>query len=102
MNGTSPQMNKTGQKRRIRLLLFFVLCFSIWTGYTVYLQSGILQQKEAELQSLQTEVAKVQAQQDELMYKASRLNDKEYIAELARKRYNMAKPGEILFVIPEQ
>lgn len=102
MKQNPSQPNRRGQKRRIRLFMFFVLCFSIWTGYTIYLQSGVLKEKEAQLEALKQEAAQIQQQQAELQYKASRLNDKEYIAELARKHYNLSKPGEILFVIPEE
>ncbi|MFY0545798.1 FtsB family cell division protein [Brevibacillus sp. H7] len=101
MNGTTPTPNKKGQKRRIRLFLFFVLCFSVWTGYTLYLQSGVLAEKEAQLEALKQEAANVQQIQAELTYTVGRLNDKEYIAELARKHFFLSKPGEVIYVIPE-
>jgi len=101
MNTSSSPTNRRGQKRRIRLFMFVVLCIAVWTGYTAYLQSGVLAEKERELEALRQEAAAVQQQQAELNYKVSRLNDKEYIAELARKDYFLSKPGEIIFVIPE-
>lgn len=101
MKKPPSQSNKLGQKRRIRLFMFIVLIFSIWTGYTIYLQSGVLAEKEEQLQKLKQEEAAVQQKQAELAYKVSRLNDKEYVAEIARKHYNLSKPGEIIFVIPE-
>jgi cell division protein DivIC len=101
MMSSPSQPNKQGQKRRIRLVMFFVLCFSVWTGYTAYLQSGILSEKERELEQLKQEAAAVQQQQAELSYKVSRLNDKEYIAELARKHFFLSKPGEKIYVLPE-
>lgn len=101
MKKSPSQPNKLGQKRRIRFFMFFVLCFSIWTGYTIYLQSGALAEKEAQLEKLKQEEMAVQQKQTELAYKVSRLNDKEYVAEIARKHYNLSKPGEIIFVIPE-
>lgn len=101
MSTSLPPSNKQGQKRRMRLVMFFVLCFSVWTGYTVYLQSGILSEKEAELTKLRQEATDVSRSQAELTYKVSRLNDKEYIAELARKTYFLTKPGEQIYVVPE-
>jgi cell division protein DivIC len=101
MSNSPSSSNKQGQKRRIRLVMFFMLCFSVWTGYTVYLQSGILSEKERELENLRQEAAVVQQTQAELSYKANRLNDKEYIAELARKQLFLSKPGEKIFVLPE-
>jgi cell division protein DivIC len=102
MTTPSPShVNRKGQKRRIRLFLFFVLCLFVWIGYTLYLQGGMLSEKEAELETLKKEAAEVQQQQAELAYKASRLNDQEYIAELARKEWFFTKPGESIYVIPE-
>lgn len=101
MNNSPSPANKLGQKRRIRLVMFFVLCFAIWTGYTAYLQSGILSAKEKELEQLNQEATAVKQTQAELSYKVSRLNDKEYIAELARKEFFLSKPGEQIYVIPE-
>ncbi|USG65919.1 septum formation initiator family protein [Brevibacillus ruminantium] len=97
----SKPNNRKGQKRRIRLVLFFVLCLFIWTGYTLYMQSGVLAEKKAELDLLKQEITAVQNEQAELTYKASRLYDEEYIAELARKQFFYTKPGESIYVIPE-
>ncbi|MED4755443.1 septum formation initiator family protein [Brevibacillus choshinensis] len=98
---TSSPTNRKGQKRRMRLFFFFILCFFVWTGYTLYLQSGVLSQKESELGALKQESAVLLQQQEELTYDASRLNDQEYLAELARKRIYYTKPGESIYVIPE-
>ncbi len=102
MKQPPSQSHKQKQKRRIRWVLFIVLCIAVWTGYTAYLQSKALAAKEEELQALQQEAAAAQQTQAELMYKVSRLNDQEYIAELARKYYFLSKPGEILYVLPEK
>ncbi|WP_134685243.1 FtsB family cell division protein [Brevibacillus migulae] len=101
MSSNASPSNKQGQKRRIRLVMFFVLCFAVWTGYTAYLQSGILSEKEKELETLRQQATEIKQTQAELTYKVSRLNDKEYIAELARKEYFLSKPGEQIYVIPE-
>ncbi len=102
MQSGSQQVNRNKQKRRIRLVLFVMLCFSVWTGYTLFMQSRDLAEKEQQLNELQQEAQKVKQKQNELTYKASRLNDKEYIAELARKNLFMSKPGEIIYVLPEK
>lgn len=97
----SIPINRKGQRRRMRLFFFFILCFFIWTGYTLYLQSGVLAQKKSELDTLKQEAAVLQQKQEELTYEASRLNDQEYLAELARKRIFYTKEGESIYVIPE-
>jgi cell division protein DivIC len=98
---TTSITNRKGQKRRMRLFFFIILCFFVWTGYTLYVQSGVLSQKEAELKALKQETVVLQQKQEELTYEASRLNDQEYLAELARKRIYYTKPGESIYVIPE-
>ncbi|MCM3431865.1 MULTISPECIES: septum formation initiator family protein [Brevibacillus] len=98
----SSPSNRKGQKRRIRLFFFVILCCFIWTGYTLYLQSGVLAQKKSELETLQQETAVLQQKREELTYEASRLNDQDYLAELARKRIYFTKPGESIYVIPEE
>jgi cell division protein DivIC len=98
----SSPSNRKGQKRRIRLFFFVILCCFIWSAYTLYLQSGELDKKKSELSVLQQERAVLQQQQEELAYEASRLNDPEYMAELARKRIYFTKPGESIYVIPEE
>lgn len=100
-NGTT-QANRNKQRRRIRLVLFIMLGFSAWTCYTLYTQSGDLAQKKLELEELNKDALAVKETQSELNYKVSRLNDKEYIAELARKDYFLAKPGEVIYVLPNK
>ncbi|UFJ40551.1 septum formation initiator family protein [Brevibacillus humidisoli] len=101
MRHSPSQSNRQGQKRRIRFFLFLMLFFSIWTGYTAYLQSSALAEKEQQLHELEQKVATMRQTNNELQYKMNRLHDKEYIAELARKKYSLAKPGEVLFILPE-
>lgn len=102
MSKNQTPTNNKGQKRRMRIFMFFVLLFSIWTGYTAYIQSGMLTEKEEQLKQLQATSAIEQKLQAELVYKANRLNDKEYLAELARKQWYLTKPGEIIYILPEQ
>lgn len=102
MSKKQTPANNKGQKRRMRIFMFFVLLFSIWTGYTAYLQSGLLTEKEEQLKQLQAASVSEQQLQAELAYKANRLNDKEYLAELARKQWYLTKPGEIIYILPEQ
>lgn len=93
---------KTKKKRRMRIVLFLVLGFCVWTGVTVYSQSQLLAEKEQQLQQLQREKEQATREQAELTYKVNRLQDEEYIAELARKHFYYSKPGEIIFVIPDK
>lgn len=102
MSSHQTPATNIGQRRRIKILMFVLLFFMIWTGYTAYLQSGLLEEKERQLEQLRAEALASHKLQAELNYKVSRLNDKEYIAELARKHWYLTKPGEIIYIIPEQ
>ncbi|AIG24501.1 septum formation initiator family protein [Brevibacillus sp. 7WMA2] len=95
------QSNNLGRKRRLRFIMFFVFCFLIWTCYTAYLQSSVIAETEEQVEALQKEAGEVKEQQEELTNKMKRLDDPEYIAELARKNNFMSKPGEIIFLIPD-
>lgn len=100
--GTSLSATRNkGQRRRIRLFMLIILCFAVWVGYTAYLQSSILAEKAAQLEEYRKQAELAQQIQLELKYTASRLHDKEYVAELARKNFFLSKPGEIIFVLPE-
>lgn len=100
-NGTQ-QVNRNKQKRRLRLVLLVMLLISVWTGYTIFVQSSSLAAKEEELNKLKQQAMAVKQKNAELTYKESRLNDKEYIAELARKNLYFSKPDEIIFVLPDK
>lgn len=102
MKTGTQQVNKNKQKRRIRLVMLVMVAISIWTGYTMYVQSSSLAQKEEELNKLKQEAVEIKQEQAELTYKAGRLHDKEYIAELARKNLYFSKPDEIIFVLPDE
>ncbi|BAH41092.1 MULTISPECIES: septum formation initiator family protein [Brevibacillus] len=97
----TSSINRKGQRRRMRLFFFVILCFFVWTSYTLFLQSGELSKKETELGVLKQESAVLQQKQDDLTYEASRLNDQEYLAELVRKRILFTKQGESIYMIPD-
>ncbi|WP_232699030.1 FtsB family cell division protein [Brevibacillus daliensis] len=97
----SHQSNNVGRKRRLRFIMFFVCCFLIWTGYTAYLQNSVLEATEKDLKTLKQEALEVNQQKEELENIMKRLEDPEYIAEVARKNNFMSKPGEIIFLIPD-
>jgi cell division protein DivIC len=90
-----------GRKRRMRLLQIIVVLFLSWAGYTYYSQSQQLAEKQRELADLQRQVTKVQDEKKGLELQVKRMNDKEYIGELARKNFFLSKQGEIIFLTPD-
>ncbi|KQO14131.1 septum formation initiator family protein [Paenibacillus algorifonticola] len=83
-----------GSKRRIKMWMMFIVLFMGWAAYTFFGQ--IQQQNATELRLAavmkQKEEATNQAQQ--LQQEIERLNDPEYIAQLATKGQGMVKEGE--------
>jgi cell division protein DivIC len=91
-----------GRKRRMRLLQIIVVLFLSWAGYTYYSQSQQLAEKQRELADLQSQMTKAQEEKKGLELKVKRLNDKEYISELAREKFFLSKEGEIIFITPDE
>ncbi|ANS76370.1 septation ring formation regulator EzrA [Paenibacillus yonginensis] len=86
--------SNAGAKRRLRLWFCFIILFVGWAGYAFYSQSSELHEKSKQLADIR---AKEQATKDSLnqiKYEINRLNDPEYIGQLARKKYGLYKPGE--------
>ncbi|MCF6094689.1 septum formation initiator family protein [Microaerobacter geothermalis] len=100
MSQQMQDMVNKGQKRRLRLMMGILILFMAWAIYTWYDQSLIIKQKQFELTQYQKEREEVYREYKELNQQVNKLNDEEYVAELARKYYFLAKPGEILFIIP--
>lgn len=91
-------VNKTsgnaGTKRRFKLWMMFIVLFMGWAGYTLF---GQMQQKN----NTGDRLALIQGQLDastketaELKRQIERLNDPEYIEQLATKEQGMVKIGE--------
>ncbi|WCN37780.1 FtsB family cell division protein [Aneurinibacillus uraniidurans] len=91
-----------GRKRRMRVLQIFVVLFLGWAGYTYYEQSQELAEKQRSFADLQRQADETKQKQKELELQVKRLNDSQYIAELARQQLFLSKQGEVIFITPEQ
>ncbi|MGG1638114.1 hypothetical protein BK120_30650 [Paenibacillus sp. FSL A5-0031] len=90
--------NKTpgnaGTKRRFKLWMMFIVLFMGWAGYTIF---GQMQQKNAtglKLTTIQDKLDVTTKETEELKRQIERLNDPEYIEQLATKEQGMVKKGE--------
>lgn len=91
-------VNKTpvnaGTKRRFKLWMMFIVLFMGWAGYTIF---GQMQQKNAtgdKLTSIQGQLEASTKEIEALKRQIERLNDPEYIEQLATKEQGMVKKGE--------
>jgi len=95
---TSAQANKQtsyeGMKRRIKIWFVIVALFMGWALYTLYTQVGSNDRAELKLAEVQQKIEEATKQMNQLQLQVDRLNDPEYIQQLATKEQNMVKPGE--------
>jgi len=85
----------TGARRRLKLLLFVVVLFLSWAGYVLLIQSGQIGDRSAQLEEANRNLADAQAKNEKLKLQIERLNDDEYIGQLARKEHGLGLPGEV-------
>lgn len=84
----------TGARRRLKLLLFVMVIFMSWAAYTLYVQYGQMSDRSNELRDANQKLTDATAQSEALKQQIVRLNDQEYISEIARKQ-GLGYPGEI-------
>jgi len=73
----------------------------LWAGTTIFKQRIDIAEKKVVLEELKQEEQQVITTKKELEEKALLLQSYDYIAELARKYYFLSKPGEYIFISPE-
>ncbi|GHI00860.1 FtsB family cell division protein [Neobacillus kokaensis] len=96
----------SARKRKLlirRLSLFFVLAciISYFMISSLMTQSTKLEASAAQQKKLNQEFSELKKQEKVLKEEIVKLNDKEYIAKLARKEYFFSKKNEIIFNIPD-
>lgn len=89
-------------KKRIKAVFLFLFIFLGWAGYTSFNQWQVIQQKKDHLEQLKGEQDTVQQDKQKLEKQILLLQKDEYIAEIARKYYFLSKPGEFIFISPNQ
>ncbi|WP_147535886.1 FtsB family cell division protein [Bacillus marasmi] len=93
------------RKKLVRRLFFFAMLV-IATAYimvsTLISQASTIEKRQAEKQKLQHELSELRDEQSALKEEIIKLNDKDYIAKLARRDYFLSESNEIIFNIPEE
>ncbi|MGO4548715.1 septum formation initiator family protein [Paenibacillus sp. 2TAB23] len=82
-----------GTKRRFKLWMMFIVLFMGWAAYTIF---GQMQQKNAtgiKLNAVQSQIDASVQETEALKRQVERLNDPEYIEQLATKEQGMVKKG---------
>ncbi len=89
----SPSSNP-GARKRLRLWMVFMALFLAWAVYSFINQSLQLSAKQEQLAEQQQKQAETQAALNQSQLEVKRLEDPEYIGQIARKQYGMYLPGE--------
>lgn len=86
--------NASASKRRYKLWMMFIVLFMGWAGYTLF---GQMQQQKAtysKLTTVESRIEATRAETERLKHEVERLNDPEYISQIATKEQGMVKEGE--------
>ncbi|GAA0138032.1 hypothetical protein YSY43_48730 [Paenibacillus sp. YSY-4.3] len=84
-----------GARRRLRIWVGFMIIFLGWAAFTFISQSGEINAKSQQLEERRTSMTAATQSLDQLKYEINRLQDPEYIGQIAMKKYGLYKPGEI-------
>lgn len=84
-----------GGRRRLSLWMCFMVLFMGWAGYTLLNQNSQIAVTSDELVKKQATKAESDESVSQLEYEVNRLQDPEYIGQLARKEYGLYRPEEI-------
>jgi len=96
-----PEDTINSSKKRVRVLIIILLAFTVWAGFTVFRQLVEIKEVHGELLELLEDEQEALAVKEGLENKVLLLQNQEYIAELARKYYFLSKPGEYIFIYPD-
>lgn len=100
-NTTAATRLATGVRRRLKLLLIVMVMFLSWAAYTYANQYSQLSDRRSQLQEANERLAEIKAKNEALQLEINRLNDPEYIGQIARKEQGMGLPGELPIQIKE-
>ncbi|CAH0122002.1 MULTISPECIES: septum formation initiator family protein [unclassified Paenibacillus] len=89
-----PSAKYVGARRRLRLWMMFMVVFFGWCVYTFFTQSVQLNSNREQLVGVAKSLNETTQARDELKQEIVRLNDPEYIGQVARKKQGLYLPGE--------
>ncbi|WP_438448966.1 FtsB family cell division protein [Gorillibacterium sp. sgz5001074] len=97
---SEPKSNRSGSRKRIRLLLVGVLALVIWAAGTAWTQMKNIHLGSERLGALENKMNQAQDTNAKLKREIERLSDPEYRAERMRKDMHLSKEGETVFEVP--
>lgn len=94
--------SRKGARRRMRLFMILVGCFTCWAVFTIWEQAEAMNQKQAELMDLQGKLTEVQGSNRQYKSEVTRLHNQEYIEQKVRKDFGMIRPGDTILDGPSE
>jgi cell division protein DivIC len=85
----------TGARRRLKLLLFIMVIFMSWALYVFIVQYGQISDRSSQLREADKKLTDAKVKSEALKQQIARLNDPEYIGQIARKEHGLGMPGEV-------
>jgi cell division protein DivIC len=90
----APTPPSVGARRRLKLLLAVMVIFMSWAVYTLFAQFGQISSRHDQLRQMNGKLTDAQKKSAALQDQINKLNDPEYIGQIARKEQGMGLPGE--------
>ncbi|WP_106769537.1 FtsB family cell division protein [Paenibacillus faecalis] len=100
----APQktVKNKGAIRRRRIYMTMMTLFLIWAGSSLWTQNVQIQNQSATLAEKRSEQKAVEEVWNELSIEVERLQDPEYIGQIARKKFGLYPPNEVPIIPPQQ
>ncbi|WP_010531207.1 FtsB family cell division protein [Lentibacillus jeotgali] len=92
------------QRLRRRLVLFSIVVLIVFGSLATYHfnQRALHAEKTEQYEQLQSEMAALEKEEQNLEEEINLLNDEEYVLDIARTNYFFSKEGELIFNIPDE
>ncbi|WP_422659025.1 FtsB family cell division protein [Paenibacillus sp. EC2-1] len=90
-----------GALRRRRMYMAVMALFVIWAGSTLWSQNVHIQDRSEILAQKRLEQQAVQDSWNKLNLEVERLQDPEYIGQIARKKFGLYPPSEVPIIQPQ-
>lgn len=94
------ERKRRGLKRRLAVLGAFFVILGLAATMGIHTQAISRDEKLAEKAELEQKLEQLQKDESALRQEIKNYNDREYIAEVARRDYYLSNKGEVLFKLP--
>ncbi|MGG1550416.1 FtsB family cell division protein [Paenibacillus ferrarius] len=91
---TASRAQRSGSKRRLRILMIFVLCFLCWGINNIWGQFAKLHDRKAVVADMQRQLTEAKRVNETTTKEIARLHNDEYLDQIIRRDFHYSKSGE--------